>query len=178
MSPSHSLCVRIPHCPRVVRKMGMPFLNFIFSSLHPFQRELGGQTSYYNAPTQEFVCSPDHPRVLSCLMYNQNRQEGRRKPLLNTRIPRSGLASCETTEGNIFYSHKIKKESWRQAEEIQDAVGNWNIRRIKRKGTSQTNTISRRKRPKAEIEMSLKVHSQSEDKRGVKREAETIVYVR
>jgi hypothetical protein len=45
------------------------------------------------------------------------------KPLVKTRIPGTDWLRIKTTEANIFYSHKIKKESvWTVPEEIQDAV--------------------------------------------------------
>jgi hypothetical protein len=47
------------------------------------------------------------------------------KPMVKTRIPGTDWLRVKTTEGNVFYSHKIKKESiWTVPEEIQDAVKN------------------------------------------------------
>jgi hypothetical protein len=45
------------------------------------------------------------------------------KPLVKTPIPGTDWLRVKTTEGNIFYSHKVKKESiWHVPDEIKDAV--------------------------------------------------------
>ncbi|KAI6119360.1 Hsp90 protein-domain-containing protein [Pisolithus croceorrhizus] len=86
----------------------------------------GGQHYYYHASSQQstyirplppFSAFPTTPAVA---------EAGRKKkerPLIKTPIPGTEWLRVKTTEGNIFYTHKGRKEShWVVPEEIRDAV--------------------------------------------------------
>lgn len=49
--------------------------------------------------------------------------KAKEKPLVKTPIPGTEWLRVRTTQGNVFYSHKVKKESiWTVPDEIKDAV--------------------------------------------------------
>ncbi|KAK7470671.1 hypothetical protein VKT23_002093 [Stygiomarasmius scandens] len=82
----------------------------------------GGQVYYYNPSTKESTYIRPLPTFQN-LPAQQASKPKREKPLTKIRIPGTDWIRVKTTEGNIFYSHKIKKQSvWTVPDEIKDAV--------------------------------------------------------
>ncbi|KAJ7368267.1 Hsp90 protein-domain-containing protein [Mycena albidolilacea] len=78
-----------------------------------------GQPYYFNANTKEST----YVRPLPPPMAQPAVKKKKEKPLVKTPIPGTDWLRVKTTEGNIFYSHKVKKESiWHVPDEIKDAV--------------------------------------------------------
>jgi heat shock protein 90kDa beta len=83
-----------------------------------------GQVYYHNVQTQEST----YIRPLPAIPVLQAPQPAKKKekPLIKTPIPGTDWLRVKTTEGNIFYSNKSKKESvWTIPPEISDAVAVW-----------------------------------------------------
>ncbi|KAJ7591081.1 Hsp90 protein-domain-containing protein [Mycena floridula] len=79
-----------------------------------------GQVYYYHAFTQESTYVRPLPSFQALPPIQNKKKE---KPLVKTAIPGTDWIRVKTTEGNIFYSHKVKKESiWTVPEEIKDVV--------------------------------------------------------
>ncbi|KAI0952204.1 hypothetical protein AcW1_004367 [Taiwanofungus camphoratus] len=86
-----------------------------------------GQPYYYNTLTKEstyvrplpsFPILPQAAAVVPAVS-----RKKKEKPLVKTPIPGTEWLRVKTTEGNIFYTHKVKKQSvWTVPEEIKDAV--------------------------------------------------------
>jgi hypothetical protein len=87
----------------------------------------------------------------------------------------------KTTEGNIFYSHKLKKESiWTVPDEIRDAVEKLEHEELEkqRQSTQDVATVAEEEARKAEREMSLEVERvKGEVQAMVKRKADERVPV-
>ncbi|PCH41166.1 hypothetical protein WOLCODRAFT_71349 [Wolfiporia cocos MD-104 SS10] len=91
-----------------------------------------GQPYYYNAATQEstyvrplpaFPILPQAAMAAAATPPPAQKKKKKEKPLVKTPVPGTDWIRVKTTEGNIFYSHKVKKESvWTVPEEIRDAV--------------------------------------------------------
>ena len=82
------------------------------------------------------------------------------RPSVKTRIPGTDWLRVKTTEGNIFYSHKLKKESiWTMPDEIRDAVEKLEHQELEkqRQSTQDVATVAEEETRKAEREMSLEV---------------------
>ncbi|KAH9951680.1 hypothetical protein B0H21DRAFT_842655 [Amylocystis lapponica] len=87
-----------------------------------------GQPYYYNAQTNEstyvrplpaFAVLPPGFAAPGAVPQKKKKE----KPLVKTPIPGTEWLRVKTTEGNVFYTHKVKKESvWTVPEEIRDAV--------------------------------------------------------
>ncbi|EGN93056.1 hypothetical protein SERLA73DRAFT_79097 [Serpula lacrymans var. lacrymans S7.3] len=81
-----------------------------------------GQPYYYNSHTKEST----YTRPFLSYAVPQAAPappKKKEKPLVKTPIPGTEWLRVETTEGNIFYTHKAKKESvWIVPEEIKEAV--------------------------------------------------------
>jgi len=77
-----------------------------------------GQPYYYNATNHESTYIRPVPPIQP-----QTPAKKKEKPALKTLIPGTDWLRVTTTEGNIFYSHKIKKESvWVVPDELKDAL--------------------------------------------------------
>ncbi|KAJ7283667.1 Hsp90 protein-domain-containing protein [Mycena rebaudengoi] len=77
----------------------------------------GGQPYFYNEHTKEST----YLRPLPPPMAQQPKKK--EKPLVKTPIPGTDWIRVKTTAGNVFYSHKVKKESlWHVPDEIKAAV--------------------------------------------------------
>ncbi|KAH8105966.1 hypothetical protein BXZ70DRAFT_998118 [Cristinia sonorae] len=84
-----------------------------------------GQPYYFNAQTQESTYVRPLPTFanLPPPPVQQQSTSKKEKPRLKTPIPGTDWLRVETTEGNIFYTHKVEKRSvWTVPEEIKDAV--------------------------------------------------------
>ncbi|KAG1892466.1 Hsp90 protein-domain-containing protein [Suillus subluteus] len=83
-----------------------------------------GQPYYYHAGTRESTYVrplPAFPIIPQAIIPQPPKKKD--KPLVKTPIPDTEWLRVTTTEGNIFYSHKAKKQSvWTVPEEIKDAV--------------------------------------------------------
>ncbi|KAG2077431.1 HSP90-domain-containing protein [Suillus decipiens] len=83
-----------------------------------------GQPYYYNAVTRESTYVrplPAFPIIPQAIIPQPPKKKD--KPLVKTPIPGTEWIRVKTTEGNVFYSHKAKKQSvWTVPEEIKDAV--------------------------------------------------------
>lgn len=102
------------------------------------------------------------------------------KPLLKTRIPGTDWLRVKTTEGNIFYSHKIKKESvWTVPDEIRDAVEQFEreeAEKLKHHKQDPVTAAAAAEAQKVERELSLEVERvKGEVQAMVKRKAEEVV---
>ncbi|KIK68186.1 hypothetical protein GYMLUDRAFT_216833 [Collybiopsis luxurians FD-317 M1] len=81
----------------------------------------GGQLYYYNAHTKESTYTRPIPSFQNFPPVQTTKKKER--PLTKTQIPGTDWIRVKTTEGNVFYSHKTKKQSvWTVPDEIQDAV--------------------------------------------------------
>jgi hypothetical protein len=101
------------------------------------------------------------------------------KPLVKTPIPGTDWIRVKTTEGNVFYSHKIKKESiWTVPEEVKDAVEalEQDERGIEEKFTQATIAKAADRARRGDRERSLEIERvKGEVQEMVKRKAEDIV---
>ncbi|KAG1820201.1 Hsp90 protein-domain-containing protein [Suillus subaureus] len=83
-----------------------------------------GQPYYYHAGTRESTYVrplPAFPIIPQAIIPQPPKKKD--KPLVKIPIPGTEWLRVTTTEGNIFYSHKAKKQSvWTMPEEIKDAV--------------------------------------------------------
>lgn len=78
-----------------------------------------GQPYYFNVNTKEST----YVRPILPPMAQPLAKKKKEKPLVKTPIPGTDWLRVKTTEGNIFYSHKIKKESiWHVPDEIKAEV--------------------------------------------------------
>ncbi|KIJ70580.1 hypothetical protein HYDPIDRAFT_78529 [Hydnomerulius pinastri MD-312] len=85
----------------------------------------GGQPYYYHAASQQSTYIrplPAFPIAAPAPAIQQPKKK-KEKALVKTPIPGTEWLRVKTTEGNVFYTHKVKKESfWTVPEEIKDAV--------------------------------------------------------
>ena len=103
----------------------------------------GGQPYFYNTQTRESTYIRPIPV--------QTTTKKKEKPLVKTPIPGTEWLRVITSEGNIFYSHKIRKESvWAIPEEIRSAVEGLQTEE-RRQQLTQEDTISVNSKRKAEI---------------------------
>ncbi|KIY49169.1 hypothetical protein FISHEDRAFT_65236 [Fistulina hepatica ATCC 64428] len=84
----------------------------------------GGQPYYYNALTKESSYIRPLPDLLKVpAAPSQVPVQKKERPLTRTPIPGTDWLRIKTTEGNVFYTHKVKKVSvWSVPDEIKDAV--------------------------------------------------------
>ncbi|KAJ3741155.1 Hsp90 protein-domain-containing protein [Lentinula detonsa] len=81
----------------------------------------GGQLYYHNATTKESTYTRPLPSFQNALFAQPAKKKER--PSTKTQIPGTDWVRVKTTEGNVFYSHKVKKQSiWTVPDEIKDAV--------------------------------------------------------
>ncbi|KAJ3810029.1 Hsp90 protein-domain-containing protein [Lentinula aff. lateritia] len=81
----------------------------------------GGQLYYYNVQTKESTYIRPLPSFQNIPPVQPSKKKER--PLTKTQIPDTDWIRVKTTEGNVFYSHKVKKQSiWSVPDEIKDAV--------------------------------------------------------
>jgi len=97
------------------------------------------------------------------------------KPLLKTPIPGTEWLRVRTTEGNVFYSHKAKKESvWMVPDEIKEAVEK--LEKEESKKQEKTANAPADGASKAELERAMEVQRIKEEVQAmVKRKAEDSV---
>ncbi|GAW05304.1 peptide-binding protein [Lentinula edodes] len=80
-----------------------------------------GQLYYYNVQTKESTYIRPLPSFQNIPPVQPPKKKER--PLTKTQIPDTDWIRVKTTEGNVFYSHKVKKQSiWSVPDEIKDAV--------------------------------------------------------
>jgi hypothetical protein len=92
-------------------------LYFSHTSLAPT-----GHVYYHNTITRESTYTRPPPASLSVLP-SQPRKTNQEKPLFKAQIPSTDWFRVKTTEGNVFYSHKGRKESvWTVPDEIKDGL--------------------------------------------------------
>lgn len=118
--------IRTHECPSTaVRLVGThryvhckPFIPSLSTPAGP-----GGQIYYYHAQTQESTYVRPIPAFPIMPAVQSELPKKKEKPLVKTPIPGTDWIRVKTTEGNVFYSHKVKKKSvWTVPEEIGDAV--------------------------------------------------------
>ncbi|KAG6880045.1 hypothetical protein C0992_007362 [Termitomyces sp. T32_za158] len=84
---------------------------------------LGGQFYYYNSQTKESTYVRPIPAFPILPIMQSELPKKKEKPLVKTPIPGTEWVRVRTTEGNVFYAHKVRKESvWIVPEEIKEAV--------------------------------------------------------
>lgn len=106
---------------RLVRAYRFVIFHRAFVYLFIIHLGPGGQIYYHNAQTQESTYV--RPLPAFPIQTVQPVKKKKEKPLVKTPIPGTDWIRVRTTEGNIFYSHKVKKESlWTVPEEIKEAV--------------------------------------------------------
>ncbi|KAF7793686.1 hypothetical protein EIP86_004801 [Pleurotus ostreatoroseus] len=85
-----------------------------------------GQPYYYNALTQQSTYVrplPALPLASAFTIPPVQPAKKKEKPKVKTPIPGTEWLRVETTEGNVFYTHKVEKRSvWTIPDEIKDAV--------------------------------------------------------
>ncbi|KAG6332715.1 hypothetical protein ID866_6376 [Astraeus odoratus] len=86
----------------------------------------GGQPYYYHATSQQSTYIrplPAFPIFPPPQVATEPVKKKKEKPLVKTPVPGTEWLRVKTTEGNIFYTHKGRKESvWIVPDEIRDAV--------------------------------------------------------
>ncbi|KAG6810417.1 hypothetical protein H0H92_011956, partial [Tricholoma furcatifolium] len=99
------------------------------TQIHPLppgwseHRAPGGQAYYHNAQTKESTYVRPMPAFPTLPTMQSEPPKKKEKPLVKTPIPGTDWLRVRTTEGNIFYSHQVTKESrWTIPEEIKGAV--------------------------------------------------------
>ncbi|KAK7049537.1 hypothetical protein VNI00_005568 [Paramarasmius palmivorus] len=81
-----------------------------------------GQIYYFNPHTNESTYVRPVPSFLGQNI-PQLQKKKKDKPLVKTQVPGTDWLRVKTTEGRVFYSHKLKKESvWTVPEDIREAV--------------------------------------------------------
>ncbi|CAA7259746.1 unnamed protein product [Cyclocybe aegerita] len=101
-----------------------------------------GVPYYYNAFTRESTYTRPAPPI----PVPQSDQIKKEKPLLKTPIPGTDWLKVTTTEGNIFYSHKVRKESvWVVPEELKPVL---EALQAQERGGNEENTSSEGKKTK------------------------------
>ncbi|KAJ7638797.1 Hsp90 protein-domain-containing protein [Roridomyces roridus] len=108
-----------------------------------------GQAYYYNVNTKESTyIRPIPPQVA----------KKKEKPLTKTPIPGTEWLRVKTTEGNVFYTHKVLKESlWQVPDEIKDAVALLEEREKNGGDDAETSEASRElERVKSEVADAVK----------------------
>ena len=119
----------------------------------------GGQPYYFNSQTRESTYVQPIP------VQTTKKKE---KALVKTPIPGTEWLRVITTEGNTFYSHKLRKESvWVIPEEIRSAVEELQIeeRRQKDSANSQSEKPSQDPNSKRKAEISLDTDEAAVNKR-------------
>ena len=82
----------------------------------------GGHFYYFNSQTQESTYVRPLPPFFPS-SHASHPLRNKERPLVKTPIPGTDWLRVRTTEGNTFYSHKIRKESvWTVPEEIESDV--------------------------------------------------------
>lgn len=95
----------------------------LFILLLKFPQAPGGQAYYFNAQTHESTYVRPIPAFPVIPIIQSEPRKKKEKPLTKTPIPGTEWLRVKTTEGNVFYSHKVKKESfWTVPDEIKEAV--------------------------------------------------------
>ncbi|KAF8165360.1 Hsp90 protein-domain-containing protein [Crassisporium funariophilum] len=97
----------------------------------------GGQPYYHNSQTQESTYIRPLPPIAAQPVKKKE------KPLIKTPIPGTEWLRVTTTEGNIFYSHKLKKESvWVVPEELKAALETLQAEELRHQATANTNSAN------------------------------------
>ena len=116
-------------------------IHYNFCTYHHLQGP-GGQPYFYNTQTQESTYIRPIPV--------QTITKKKEKPLVKTAIPGTEWLRVITSEGNTFYSHKLRKESvWAIPEEIRSAVEG--LQTEERQQQPTQDSISVNSKRKAEI---------------------------
>ncbi|GLB33792.1 putative FF domain containing protein [Lyophyllum shimeji] len=136
----------------------------------------GGQPYYYNAQTQESTYVRPIPAFPNMpIIQPEPPKKKKEKPLVKTGIPGTEWLRVRTTEGNVFYSHKTRKESvWTVPDEIKEAVEE--LEKVERKRQEKAAKVVVDEASQAERERSLEVQRVKEEVQAmVKRKAEDSV---
>ncbi|KAF8076367.1 hypothetical protein FPV67DRAFT_1471462 [Lyophyllum atratum] len=135
----------------------------------------GGQAYYYNAQTQESTYVRPIPAFSNMPIMQSEHAKKKEKPLVKTQIPGTEWLRVRTTEGNVFYSHKARKESlWVVPDEIKEAVEKLEKEESKRQAKAANATADGAS--KADLEGAMEVQRIKEEVQAlVKRKAEDSV---
>lgn len=125
--PSMCLC---HHCHRAGQSIKVCVRISDISPNLKFLPVAGGQPYYYHAATNQstYVRPLPVPGAVTTIPHNAIipgavPKKKKEKPLVKTPIPDTPWLRVKTTEGNIFYTHREKKESvWQVPEEIKEQV--------------------------------------------------------
>ncbi|KAI0068699.1 HSP90-domain-containing protein [Artomyces pyxidatus] len=83
----------------------------------------GGQVYYHSVITKESTYVRPLPTFAALAQAQAAPPKKKEKPLVKTPIPGTDWIRVKTNQGNVFYTHKVKKESiWTVPGEIKDAV--------------------------------------------------------
>ncbi|CAL1700963.1 unnamed protein product [Somion occarium] len=108
----------LPFVPAVVPPLPPGWTEHISPTGQPYYYYSQTQESTYVRPLPVFPIPPMQGTVP--VTHPKKKKE---KPLVKTPIPGSEWLRVVTTEGNTFYTHKVKKESvWTVPDEIKEAV--------------------------------------------------------
>ncbi|KAF5370090.1 hypothetical protein D9758_001067 [Tetrapyrgos nigripes] len=123
----------------------------------------GGQIYYYNPNTQESTYIRPLPTFQN-LPASQRSKPKKEKPLTKTQIPGTDWIRVKTTEGNVFYSHKVKKQSvWTVPEEIKEAVELLEKEESRDDSTMKTEEELEVERIKSQVQEAVKKRKKSVD---------------
>src|ERR1700737_1622294 len=126
---------------------------FILTSYH-FDTNSGpaGQLYFHNAQTKESTYVRPLPSFLN-LQHPLQPTKKKEKPLVKTPIPGTEWVRVVTTEGNVFYTHKAKKESvWTVPDEIKEAVNKLEKDEAERKEREEKEAVIREEEDARRVE--------------------------
>ncbi|KAF5388027.1 hypothetical protein D9615_000399 [Tricholomella constricta] len=137
----------------------------------------GGQVYYHNLQTQESTYVRPIPAFPIMPITQSAPLTKKEKPLVKTPIPGTEWLRVRTTQGNVFYSHKVKKQSiWTVPDEIREALKNLEKEELKKQEEAAKAASDEALR--VERERSSEVQRIKEEVQGmVKRKAEDSVPV-
>lgn len=150
------------HCHRAGQSIKVCARIADISTNLKFLPAAGGQPYYYHAATNQSTYVRPLPVPGSVTTIPQNAiipgavpKKKKEKPLVKTPIPDTPWLRVKTTEGNIFYTHREKKESvWQVPEEIKE----------------QVEQLERNENEKEEREATEKLQREEEEKRQAEEE--------
>ncbi|KAE9410486.1 HSP90-domain-containing protein [Gymnopus androsaceus JB14] len=125
----------------------------------------GGPIYYYNSQTKESTYIRPLPTFQSVSQPKSKSKLTTERPFSKTQIPGTDWIRVKTTEGNVFYSNKVKKQSlWTVPDEIKNTVAQLEKDEMADKGnhSMQAEEMLEVERVKAQIKETVKRKAQED----------------